>query len=64
LAALASAAGTSTVHLFSRWLPSQETLGEAACLGIEIASHPLSSVERVSLVSGTRRLRWGPPRAA
>lgn len=64
LAALATEVGTRAVHVFARWLPDEATLEAAADFGFSIVAHPLEAVERVSLVSGTRRLRWGPARAA
>jgi hypothetical protein len=64
LAMLAAEVGTRVVHVFARWLPDQTTLEAASRLGVTIVAHPLEAVERVSLVSGTRRLKWGPARAA
>jgi hypothetical protein len=64
LATLAAEVGTTVVHVFARWLPDEATLEAASSFGVSIVAHPLEAVERVSLVSGTRRLKWGPPRAA
>lgn len=58
LGALAQAARTSEVHLFSHWLPDGQTCVELANQGIEVVAHPLETIDAASVVAGQRNRLW------
>lgn len=57
LRTLAQAASSNEVHLFSHWLPDEETCAELAAQGVGIVVHPLEAIQAASLVSGQRYRR-------
>lgn len=58
LAALAQAAGTAEVHMFSHWLPDGQTCAELCEHGIDVIAHPLETIDAASVVAGQRNHRW------
>ncbi|HEV3154904.1 MAG TPA: hypothetical protein VGZ02_13940 [Candidatus Baltobacteraceae bacterium] len=58
LETLAKGAGTGEVHLFSHWMPAEETCRALGRNGIELVAHPLESIEAASLIAGQKHRRW------
>lgn len=58
LRTLGEQAHVREVHLFSHWLPDEQTCEALARSGLELVSHPLESIRAASLVAGQRLRRW------
>jgi hypothetical protein len=54
---LAQAASSNEVHLFSHWLPDEETCADLEARGVGLVVHPLEAIQAASLVSGQRYRR-------
>lgn len=64
LAKLAAAAGVAEVHLFSHWLPDEDTCASLAQRGIGLVTYPLEAIRSAAVVAGQRHTRWKASRAA
>lgn len=58
LRTLGEQAQAREVHLFSHWLPDEQTCEALALHGLELVSHPLESIRAASLIAGQRCRRW------
>jgi hypothetical protein len=61
LVLLASAAQTTEIHLFARWLPDEVLTAALRRAGVTLVVHPLESIRQAALISGQNYVRWPSP---